>query len=49
LIKYVAKTGARRVYAFTGYSELISEYLRRELKVEADPLPLFSQRSILDF
>lgn len=49
LVKYVAKTGARRVYAFTGYSELITEYLRRELKVEADPLPLLSQRSILDF
>jgi putative mRNA 3-end processing factor len=49
LVKYVAKTGARRVYAFTGYSELISEYLRRELKIEADPLPLLSQRSILDF
>jgi putative mRNA 3-end processing factor len=49
LIKYVARTGARRVYVFTGYSELISEYLRRELKVGADPLPLLSQRSILDF
>ena len=49
LLKYVAKTGARRVYVFTGYSELISEHLRRELKVEADPLPLLSQRSILDF
>jgi putative mRNA 3-end processing factor len=49
LVNYVAKTGASRVYAFTGYSELISKYLRRELKVEADPLPLLSQRSILDF
>ena len=49
LVKYVARTGARRVYVFTGYSELISEYLRRELKVGADPLPLLSQRSILDF
>ena len=49
LIKYVAKTGAKRVYVFTGYSELISKHLRRELKVEADPLPLLSQRSILDF
>jgi putative mRNA 3-end processing factor len=49
LVKYVAKTAAKRVYAFTGYSELISKHLRRELKVEADPLPLLSQRSILDF
>jgi putative mRNA 3-end processing factor len=49
LVNYVAKTGASRVYVFTGYSELISNYLRRELKVEADPLPLLSQRSILDF
>jgi putative mRNA 3-end processing factor len=49
LVNYVTKTGASRVYAFTGYSELISKYLRRELKVEADPLPLLSQRSILDF
>jgi len=49
LLKYVARTGARRVYVFTGYSELISEHLRRDLKVEADPLPLLSQRSILDF
>jgi putative mRNA 3-end processing factor len=49
LVKYVAKTAAKRVYAFTGYSELISEHLRRELKVEAGPLPLLSQRSILDF
>jgi putative mRNA 3-end processing factor len=49
LVKYVARTGARRVYVFTGYSELISEHLRGELKVQADPLPLLSQRSILDF
>lgn len=49
LIKYVAKTDARRVYVFTGYGELISKHLRKELKVEADPLPLFSQRSILDY
>jgi putative mRNA 3-end processing factor len=49
LLKHVARTGARRVYVFTGYSELISEHLRREFKVEADPLPLLSQRSILDF
>lgn len=49
LIKYVAETGAKRVYAFTGYSELISKYLRRDLRIEADPLPLLSQRSILDF
>jgi putative mRNA 3-end processing factor len=49
LVKYVGRTGARRVYVFTGYSELISEHLRGELKVQADPLPLLSQRSILDF
>lgn len=49
LVKYVDRTGARRVYIFTGYSELISKHLRKELKVEADPLPLLSQRSILDF
>jgi len=49
LVKYVAETGAKRVYAFTGYSELFSEYLRKQLKIEADPLPLLSQRSILDF
>jgi len=49
LIKYVEKTGAKRVYAFTGYSELISKYLRKELQIDADPLPLLSQRSILDF
>jgi putative mRNA 3-end processing factor len=49
LVKYVARTGAKRVYIFTGYSELISDHLRKELKVKADPLPLLSQRSILDF
>jgi putative mRNA 3-end processing factor len=49
LVKYVAKTRAKRVYVFTGYSELISEHLRGEYKIEADPLPLLSQRSILDF
>jgi len=49
LVKYVARTGARRVYVFTGYGELISRYLRNELKIQADPLPLLSQRSILDF
>jgi putative mRNA 3-end processing factor len=49
LVKYVARTGAKSVYAFTGYSELISDHLKRELKIKADPLPLLSQRSILDF
>jgi len=49
LMKYVERTGAKRVYAFTGYTELISRYLKQTLKVDADPLPLLSQRSILDF
>lgn len=49
LMKYVDRTGAKQVYVFTGYSELISRYLRKELKIEADPLPLLSQRSILEF
>lgn len=49
LVRFVEKTGARRVYAFTGYTELISKYLRKDLKVDAHPLPLLSQRSILDF
>lgn len=49
LMKYVERTGAKRVYAFTGYTELISRYLKEDLKVDADPLPLLSQRSILDF
>jgi putative mRNA 3-end processing factor len=49
LVKHIAKTGAKHVYAFTGYSELISQYLRKELKIDAGPLPLLSQRSILDF
>lgn len=49
LLRYVAETGAKRVYAFTGYTELLSKYLKKDLNVEARPLPLFSQRTILDF
>lgn len=49
LVRFVAETGAKRVYAFTGYTEIISSHLRKELKVDAHPLPLLSQRSILDF
>jgi putative mRNA 3-end processing factor len=49
LVGFVRATGAKQVYAFTGYTELISQYLRSELKVDAGPLPLLSQRSILDF
>jgi hypothetical protein len=34
---------------FTGYGRLISEHLKRELKVEANPLPPFPQKSIQDY
>jgi len=49
LMKYVKETRARRVFIFTGYSDLMSRYLREEFKVDADPIPTLSQRSILDF
>jgi len=49
LVRYVDETRAKRVYAFTGYTEVVSKYLRKKLNIDARPLPLLSQRSILDF
>lgn len=49
LLRFVKHTGAKTVHAFTGYTNLMTEHLRRKLEVEARPIPLLSQTRILDY
>lgn len=49
LSRFVRATKAKTVFAFTGFTDVFCEYLRRRLGVDARPLPLLHQTKIVDF
>jgi len=49
LAEYVKATGAKKVYVYTGYIDIFSEYLSKKLGVEAKPLPALTQTELRDF
>ena len=49
LASYVKATGARKIYVYTGYADIFSEYLRKQLSVDARPLPALAQTELYDF
>jgi len=49
LLEYVKKTNPRRVYVFTGYSDVLAMEIERKLGIKAAPLPVVAQTKLHDF
>ena len=49
LLEFVQKIHPKRVYIFTGYSDMLGSEIERKLGIRAGPLPLIAQTKLLDF
>jgi putative mRNA 3-end processing factor len=49
LVEFVRKVDPKRVYVFTGYSEMLATQIERKLGIRAGPLPVVAQTKLLDF
>lgn len=49
LMEFVGKVHPKRVYVFTGYSDILSVEIERKLGIRAGPLPVIAQTKLLDF
>jgi len=49
LTQYVKASRAKRIYVYTGYVDVFSDYLRKRLGIEAKPLPALAQTELSDF
>lgn len=49
LMEFVAKVHPKRVYVFTGYSDVLSSEIERKLGIRAERLPVIAQTKLLDF
>lgn len=49
LLKFIEESSAKEVYVFTGFTDSFAAYIKRKVKVEAKPIPVVTQRRLLDF
>jgi len=49
LIQFVSAVNPRRVYIFTGYTDVLGAEIERRLGIPAGPVPAISQTKLLDF
>jgi putative mRNA 3-end processing factor len=49
LVNFVRATKAKKVYLYTGYADIFSEYLLKKLELKAKPLPALAQTELGDF
>ncbi len=49
LIRFVKNVNPRRVYIFTGYADILSAEIERQLGIRAGPLPVLAQTKLVDF
>ena len=49
LLEFVQKVHPKRVYIFTGYSDILGAEIERKLGIRAGPLPVIAQTKLLDF
>jgi putative mRNA 3-end processing factor len=49
LLEFVRRANPKRVYAFTGYSDVLATEIERKLGIRAGPLPVIAQTKLLDF
>jgi putative mRNA 3-end processing factor len=49
LFEFVQRVHPKRVYVFTGYSDVLSAEIEHRLGIRAGPLPMIQQTKLLDF
>lgn len=49
LVEFIGRVHPKRVYVFTGYSDILSAEIEHKLGIRAGPLPLIEQTKLLDF
>ena len=49
LIEFVKQVDPKKVYIFTGYTDVLSTQIERKLNIKAGPLPVIAQTKLLDF
>jgi putative mRNA 3-end processing factor len=49
LMQFISGVNPKRVYVFTGYSDVLSTQIERKLGIMAGPLPVIAQTKLLDF
>ena len=49
LINFVSRVNPRRVYIFTGYTDVLASQIESKLGIRAEPLPAITQTKLLDF
>jgi putative mRNA 3-end processing factor len=49
LLDFVRRANPKRVYVFTGYSDMLAAEIERKLGIRAGPLPVIAQTKLLDF
>jgi putative mRNA 3-end processing factor len=49
LLQFVSAVNPKRVYVFTGYTDMLPVMIERKLGIKASPLPVVAQTKLLDF
>jgi len=49
LLAFIEASSPKEVYVFTGFTDSFAKYIKRMVKVEAKPIPIVTQRRLLDF
>lgn len=49
LLEFVRRVNPKRVYVFTGYSDILAAEIERKLGISAGQLPVIAQTKLLDF
>ena len=49
LLEFVKKVKPKKVYIFTGYTDILAAEIERKLGIRAGPLPVIHQTKLLDF
>lgn len=49
LMQFVSSVNPKKVYVFTGYTDILPSVIERKLGIKASPLPTIAQTKLLDF
>ncbi len=49
LMQFVSSVNPKKVYVFTGYTDILPTEIERKLGIKAGPLPVVAQTKLLDF
>jgi len=49
LMQFVKEVNPKKVYIFTGYTDILASQIERKLGIRAAPLPVIAQTKLLDF